>query len=101
MDLWDYPRQTLARVGIVALSAAGAANGEESVMGLGMGRKRLVKTFGALGGATVAMVLVYTAEPAIAGTPNTAGPTTTTRAVQPTYSAGNITSCPSGTTTFI
>lgn len=70
-------------------------------MGLGMGRRRLVKILGALGGATVAMVLIFTAEPAIAGTPNTAGPPTTTHAVQPTYTGGNITSCPSGATTFI
>jgi hypothetical protein len=40
-------------------------------------------------------------EPALAATPNTAGPPTTTHAVQPTYTAGNITRCPSGTTTFI
>jgi hypothetical protein len=32
---------------------------------------------------------------------NTAGPATTTHKVQPTYNAGNITSCPQGTTTFI
>jgi hypothetical protein len=32
---------------------------------------------------------------------NTAGPATTTHNVQPTYNAGNITSCPGGTTTFI
>jgi hypothetical protein len=32
---------------------------------------------------------------------NTAGPPTTTHNVQPTYNAGNITSCPQGTTTFI
>jgi hypothetical protein len=32
---------------------------------------------------------------------NTAGPPTLTHAVQPTYSAGNITKCPAGTTTFI
>jgi hypothetical protein len=32
---------------------------------------------------------------------NTAGPATTTHNVQPTYNAGNITSCPQGTTTFI
>jgi hypothetical protein len=61
---------------------------------------RLVKVVGA-SGAAVAMVLMSVVEPALAATPNTAGPPTTTHAVQPTYSAGNITSCPAGTTTFI
>src|SRR5260370_31042066 len=61
---------------------------------------RLVRILGALG-ATVAMVLMSAGEPALASTPNTAGPPTLTHAVQPTYTAGNITSCPTGTTTFI
>ena len=74
--------------------------GEGDVMRLGLGRMRLVKVVGA-SGAAVAMVLMSVVEPALAATPNTAGPPTTTHAVQPTYSAGNITSCPAGTTTFI
>ena len=56
-------------------------------------------TLGALGlmlGGVVGMAQSHTSPNA-----NTAGPPTTTHKVQPTYSAGNITSCPQETTTFI
>jgi hypothetical protein len=66
-----------------------------------MRRRRSVRVCAALG-ATIAIVLMSTAKPALAaGTPNTAGPPTLTHSVKPTYTAGNITSCPKGTTTFI
>ncbi len=66
-----------------------------------MGGRRHGRALGALGVA-FAMVLFSTAEPALAkGLANTAGPPTSTHAVQPVYTSGNITSCPSGTTTFI
>jgi len=52
-------------------------------------------------GAAIAMVLMPTTWSALAATPNTAGPPTTTHSVQPRYTAGNITRCPAGTTTFI
>jgi hypothetical protein len=51
-------------------------------MRLGIGRMRLVKVVGAAG-ATVAMVLMSMVEPALAATPNTAGPPTTTHAMVP------------------
>ena len=69
-------------------------------MRFGMGRMRLMKLAGAVG-ASAALALMSMVQPAVAATPNTAGPPTTTHAVQPTYTRGNITSCPQGTTTFI
>src|SRR4051794_35374463 len=48
------------------------------------------------------LVLASTSPAAGAITPKSAaGAATTTRDVQPTYAAGNETSCPKGTTTFI
>jgi len=74
-------------------------------MKLGMGQKRLVRVLGALS-ATFAVILLPSAGTALATTTskttaNTAGPPTLTHAVQPAYTAGNITRCPTGTTTFI
>ena len=70
-------------------------------MSLAMGRGRSVRVFGALFVA-FAMVLLSTAEPALARTTaNKAGPPTLTHAVQPTFSPGAINRCPKGTTTFI
>jgi hypothetical protein len=62
-------------------------------------RRVVVATLGALG-------LMFTNAVAIAQSntkpnANIAGPPTTTHDVQPTYNAGNITSCPQGMTTFI
>ena len=68
---------------------------------VGTGRRRRLRVIGALG-ATLAIGLALTAESALAATTaNTAGPPTLTHDVQPTYTAGNITACPAGTTTFI
>lgn len=67
-------------------------------VGTGQRPKRII---GALG-ATLAIGLALTTESALAAnTPNTAGPPTLAHGVQPTYTAGNITACPAGTTTFI
>ena len=48
--------------------------------------------------ASVASTAGATSTKALA---NSAGAATTTHAIQPTYTHGNITSCPTGTTTFI
>jgi hypothetical protein len=58
-----------------------------------------------LAGAVMVLALASTASMAGATSTktlaNTAGAATTTHAVQPTYTHGNITACPTGTTTFI
>jgi hypothetical protein len=67
----------------------------------GMGRRRRIRVIGAVG-ATLAIGLSLTGESALAATSaNTAGPPTLAHGVQPAYTAGNITACPAGTTTFI
>jgi hypothetical protein len=67
----------------------------------GTGRRQRLRAIGALC-AILAVGLALTGESALAATTaNTAGPATLTHDVQPTYSAGNITACPAGTTTFI
>ena len=58
-----------------------------------------------LAGAAMVLALASTASTAGATSTkalaNTAGAATTTHAVQPTYTHGNITTCPTGTTTLI
>jgi hypothetical protein len=62
-------------------------------------RRAVVATLGALG--LMFASAVATAQSSTKPNANTAGPPTTTHGVQPNYHAGNITSCPQGTTTFI
>jgi hypothetical protein len=62
-------------------------------------RRVVLATAGALGLMLATVVAVAWSE--TKPNANTAGPPTTTRGVQPIYNAGNITRCPSGTTTFI
>ena len=70
----------------------------------GIGRA-LPKIFGVLGAGVLvtgsALLMPALMQSAGATGTGTAGPPTTTHHVQPTYHTGNITSCPTGTTTFI
>src|SRR5579863_6837311 len=76
----------------------------EDAMRKGISRA-LPKIFGALGGGVLVtgsfLIVPSLMQSAGATGTGTAGAPTTTHHVQPTYHTGNITSCPSGTTTFI
>jgi hypothetical protein len=63
--------------------------------------KRRAKILGAFGGALALLGMTTAAATAASASPNSAGPPTLTHGVQPTYTRGNITKCPRGTTTFI
>ena len=65
--------------------------------------RRGVLRFRVVGVVVTAVALfAASATPAKASTtPNTAGPPTLTKGVQPSYSSGNVTACPKGATTFI
>jgi hypothetical protein len=76
--------------------------------GHGVTRLMRVGVLGAMGATVTLALMSPTATLALmspvvsqASLANTAGPPTTTHLVQPTYNAGNITTCPKGTTTFI